>query len=108
MGTLIEIRDVELLMPDQDGYPTDEELARLKEWPFGDVDGICKFIESIWWMPDGGVRLKRGRLRLATGGWSGNEEIIAILEDMHWFWIVHWELTGRGGLHVFKLTKDKT
>jgi len=66
-------------MPDRDGYPTDEEIERLKAWPFDDVDGIVKFIETIWWCPDFGYSVKRGRLRLATGGWSGNEEIIGAL-----------------------------
>jgi hypothetical protein len=100
-------------MPDADGYPTDEEIQRLKDWPFDDVVGIVKFIGSIWWCPDFGYSVKRGRLRLATGGWSGNEEIIGALECpgppqmFHWFWIKHWECHWSGGLYIFCLSKDR-
>ena len=39
-------------MPDRDGYPTDEELAKVRDWPSDDPVGWLAYIKSIWWAPE--------------------------------------------------------
>jgi len=90
-------------MPDQDGYPTEEELKRLKEWDRKDVRGFLDFLESIWWTADWGFVLSGKRkkiLDLHTGGWSGNEEIISVLRET-FFWCLYWQSSRRGGHYTF-------
>ncbi len=41
--------------------------------------------------------------RFATGGWSGNESIIAALDRNFLVAGMCWELSARGGLHVYEL-----
>jgi len=106
-------------MPDENGYPTEEELKVFDKWklPNIDVKGICvhpviDHLESIWWMPDWGFKLHEGRehlfrrkvmkLELHTGGWSGNEDIIAELQQT-WFWIMYWVTSHRGGHYYFEI-----
>jgi hypothetical protein len=103
-------------VPDSDGYPTDEEIACIEAWPYDDIAGLFAFVESCWWMPDFGVshdlspaerevvHAEDGDryLRLATGGWSGNESIIGAMRRNVIVWSLTWRLTSCGGLHIFK------
>jgi hypothetical protein len=94
-------------------YPTKEELEGLEllcikigsimKAPI-DVSAIVSYLKTIWWMPEY-VKYYEGTdrkwtLELVTGGWSGNEEIIGILEDT-FFWFIFWQLSERGGRYVF-------
>lgn len=109
-------------MPDESGYPTEEELERLKTWnlPEQSVKELVEYIRSIWWMPDWGFHLYKQRdryfkrtvmvLELHTGGWSGNEEIMGVLEHpivdgkiTNFFWIFYWKATIRGGHYYFEI-----
>lgn len=86
------------------GYPTDAALERIRTWPCEDWRGLLEHIRP-YWEDDPGYgswRRTRRRLRLATGGWSGNEDIIGAL-DRSCFGIIAWESTHRGGLHVYDL-----
>lgn len=92
-------------MLDEDGYPEEEDLKRVETWPREDFVGLMKFVESIWW-PDGGKWgwRQRGKVfRLATGGWSGNEDIIDALRHNYMFWARCWHLSRRGGRYIFQL-----
>ena len=103
-------------MPDQAGYPTEEELAifdkyvdkhdyvHQEEW-----EELIENIESFWWMPDWGFKLEENefgekKLELHTGGWSGNEEIIGLLRRTM-FWRLYWMRSDRGGHYYFTLPK---
>ena len=92
-------------------YPTDEELERIEKWDaFKDPMGLVEYVKSLWWVPDWGFKLYRGRsrlfgwrcwkLQLHTGGWSGNEDIIGSLHRNFTFWQSwqkeHWHRTFRG------------
>jgi hypothetical protein len=92
---------------DSDGYPTEEELDRIRAWPYEDYAGLLEFIgDNCWWpsRDSGGFkRLSGGRYRLATGGWSGNEEVIAVLEQNIMFMPLCWKSSHRGGLHIFEV-----
>lgn len=43
-------------------------------------------------------------LKMATGGWSGNEEIIIAMNENLALWGLLWESSHRGGLEVFNLS----
>jgi hypothetical protein len=104
-------------MPDQDGYPTDEDLQRIRDWPvvFGhEWTALLEFVRSVWWMPDWGIHASTvgpdeayegaTRWHISTGGWSGNEEIIGALRDNGkplGFWALCWESSRRGGHYTF-------
>ena len=91
-------------MPDKYGYPTPEELRKIKEWNcIDDLDGLLRFVENLWYYPDRfyltGKKVKR--LYLSTGGWSGNESVIKALRETM-FWCFAWWKSQRGGHYWFK------
>ena len=97
---------------DETDYPTQEQLETVQKWKVN-YDNIKDFIEyliNIWHYPDWGIRLSGKRvlkLELHTGGWSGNEDIIAALRKNHLFWALYWERSDRGGHYYFKIRKPK-
>ena len=90
-------------MPDEDGYPLEEELQELREWNPADLHGCMVRVRELWWMPDWGFqRQEDGRVYyLSTGGWSGNESIIVALRDNRMWWVLNWEASRRGGHFTF-------
>jgi hypothetical protein len=101
---------------DGDGYPTEAALTRIEQWPLEDANGVLDFIKSLWWMADWGVAgtLSAAEaeivhaepedrfLRLATGGWSGNESLIDALDRHLILSAFLWCLSTRGGLHIYR------
>ena len=94
-------------------YPTEEYLRWVAQYKPSEEFTLQQFIEhlrSVWWMPDWGFCLKRKygdyqTLELHTGGWSGNEEIIAALMQNHMLYY-HWmniQMWRAGGHYYFKL-----
>lgn len=93
---------------DGDGYPTEACLEHLETCPATEA---LEILRDNWWPFDGtgvGCPSKKerevaqgGDLRFATGGWSGNEDMIhAVMKN---FWVrVHWCLSAQGGLHIFQ------
>ena len=47
-------------MPDQDNYPTEEELTRIRKWPTDDPRGWMAFIKTCWYAADWGWNEERG------------------------------------------------
>lgn len=97
-------------MPDKDGYPTERELKRIKEWDvLSDLMGLLRFVENLWSYPDRFIlKGKRVlRLYLSTGGWSGNEDIIRALRENHSFWWIGWQKSVVGGHYWFKFKNFK-
>lgn len=96
-------------MPDEKGYPTDEELQRVLEWDCNDPMKLIFFLEDIWWNAYPLIKLKGKRVihvELHTGGWSGNEDIIKVLRETM-FWLMYWQQTKRGGHYYFKFPFPK-
>ena len=98
-------------MPDIHGYPTAEEIEELKNCcgHLGDdkrtdldIDKLIEHLQKIWWMPEYGIERKGKRLVLHTCGWSGNEEIISVLEHSL-FWVLFWKKSVRGGHYYFEI-----
>lgn len=89
---------------DADGYPTDEELERIRKWPHEDFAGLMEFIyNQCWNSRERGFAQSRRRFRLATSGWSGNEEVISALGENVMFMALCWQSSHRGGLHKFEI-----
>jgi len=102
-------------VPDEDGYPLEEELKRIREWPWekSDWDGLLEFVKTIWWAPDWGwhngivedwiTEASMKRYQISTGGWSGNESIIGALHLNHMFWMFCWKQSRVGGHYIFEV-----
>ncbi len=106
-------------MPDQDGYPHNFELERIKGWDLqkdGD-EGLLDLIEECWHWPDLGFIKKSGvtrffkkkcwKIKLHTLGWSGNEDLIRALQENEFFWLLYWVKSERGGHYEFEIPKPK-
>lgn len=90
-------------------YPTEEELRILKYYDVvNDLEGFLEYLESIYNANYGSFELtgkKIRTLRLATGGWSGNEDIVRELPLI--FTMSFWYKSQRGGLHIYKIERFK-
>lgn len=89
-------------------YPTEKELEKIAKWDIrkNSVIELLEYIRRIWWMEDLLFNLTGKRvlkLRLHTGGWSGNEDIIYALKQ-NLFWSMYWQKSLRGGHYYFKIT----
>ena len=105
-------------MPDEAGYPTEWELQRVSEWPWGDYVGLCDFLRvGVWKYADMGAFTVEDaedefahtpikRLFLDTGGWSGNESIIAAMESNMLLGATSWVQSRRGGHYVYEFTEN--
>ncbi len=99
-------------------YPSEASLNRIEKWPIGsfeDTHAVLDFVKSLWHWPDFGVShelraeealvvgAESGQrfLRLATGGWSGNESIISAMEGNRLLHAFTWRLDALGGLHIY-------
>jgi hypothetical protein len=103
------------------GYPTDAALKRIEEWEPMDANACLDFVAAIWHWPDFGVSHElrpseseivhaephHRHLRLATGGWSGNESIVAAMKHNAVFRAFTWQLTAAGGLHIFRYMETR-
>ena len=87
-------------------YPSEDDLKRIEAWDVRDCAGLWDFLCSIWCWGDWGCSIQGGMWRLATGGWSGNEDIIGALQENKMFWLLCWQRSERGGLHWFKPWKE--
>lgn len=85
-------------------YPREAEIEAIAAWDTTTVQQDKKlwaYIKVLWWMPGWGWRETRRRIRLSTGGWSGNEDLIEAMKRNWTFWPAHWVSTRRGGHYVF-------
>lgn len=104
-------------MPDEDGYPTEEELKKIETWEFqkgADIRGFMEYIRPLWSYPDR-FSCKPSKdimgkpcleYYLSTGGWSGNENIIEAMEKNTIFWMMCWKQSQRGGHYLFEIREE--
>jgi len=98
---------------DSHGYPTEETCEYLHLC--SDATLALDFMKAAWFYPDFIGHVLRPAesevvmadpedrfLRAATGGWSGNEELIASLRQNFVAWGLTWRLSSCGGLHIFE------
>ena len=83
-------------------YPTEQQLRTIKNWDLTkqSVSGLLDFVEPLWEYPERFIR-RQHTLYLSTGGWSGNEDIIASLHYNFLFWSMYWRKSQRGGHYWF-------
>jgi len=95
-------------------YPTDEELDLIESWDYNDFKGLMLVIEDLWSYPDyfsvevgkSFINKKVLKYDISTGGWSGNEDIIAAMMDNTMFWSLCWEESRRGGHYKFEVKNE--
>ena len=92
---------------DADGYPSEETELAIKSWDFRDVNGWLTYIRQAWNQHYGRMWEEGGMLKLATGGWSGNEAITHSMRDNYILWAMLWESSHRGGLEVLRMPNDQ-
>jgi len=104
---------------DKNGYPTEEELQKIKDWDSDDIIenpmGLINYIRELWYYPDR-IEItditktitgrKKKQLYLSTGGWSGNESVIRVLQGTC-FWTFYWWESLRGGHYYFDFPISK-
>lgn len=96
-------------MLDKDGYPTEETLAKITNWDYKDREGVLRFLAENWYYEDSAIETRKGLWVFATGGWSGNEELIYALQENRVLWVY---LTSiyyihlSGGFYVFAITDE--
>lgn len=105
---------------DSAGFPTEATLELIAKWPtwaHEKVDAVLEFVAAAWHYPDFATReLKPAELRvlhaedgdyylrLATGGWSGNESLIDAMKKNFILYTTTWRLSTCGGLHIFQFS----
>ena len=101
--------------PEDNPYPTNSELLIIRKWDIlqYDIPGLIEYINCVWWAPDWGFKLSKGRdrlfhrrcikLQLHTGGWSGNEDVIVALQQNFLFWSMFWRKHTAGGHYWFEI-----
>lgn len=94
-----------------DGYPTPTVLTQIKQWT-GDPADALAFVKEHWWHPDWGWSESdevndEGAVEhvyhVSTGGWSGNESLIAAMQSNFVLWARMWQVTRRSGHYEFRL-----
>lgn len=96
---------------DEDGYPTDDELVYIRNWPWNDIKSLFEFIRERWMYADCGYLHEEESENefhemcrfyfLHTGGWSGNESLIDALQENTMVWSITWYSSTRGGHYQF-------
>ncbi len=91
---------------DDDGYPTEETLESIAtakpSSPREALDMMMSVLKSVWQWDYFDLKENRRyrRLKIATGGWSGNEDIVrAFRRNFHFDY--YWVSSARGGLHEY-------
>lgn len=93
-------------MLDDDGYPTDEALQRIADWPYQGAAGMLEFVRGLWSYPNFWTQ-EDDKLSVSTGGWSGNESLISAMQKNVGFWHLCWYSTRRGGHYQFDLSRAR-
>jgi hypothetical protein len=89
------------------GYPSEETLEVIRTWPIKsnkDISELFHYVEKAWryefYIQNGGTERLRWA-KIATRGWSGNEDIISALQQNYVFWTLCWLSSKRGGGYEF-------
>ena len=87
---------------DENGYPTEAVISLIENWVYTDGRGLFEFIKGIWWSADTLFDDSEEHLiKLHTGGWGGNEDIIGAIEKNTMVWLNYWHTSYRGGHYEF-------
>ena len=91
---------------DRDGYPTDETLKAIETWDITQAVALPHYLASSWNTTYGKVEeVRPGLWTFATGGWSGNESLLAAMRQSVAWGLLHWDsLYLPGGLQVIAVS----
>lgn len=97
-------------MLDADNYPCLKDLERIAKWDIltQGIDGLLALVqENTNWADRQIQQSGKNVIRYVyhTGGWSGNEDVIAALRRNFLFWSMFWEKSTKGGHYYFKIKK---
>ena len=92
---------------DKDGYPSEETLDAIRNWPFEKLSELFDFIGEGWEWGDKMWIREGNKITANTGGWSGNESLIGALGDNFIAWSLCWVLSSRGGHFEFEIREIK-
>jgi len=99
---------------DSSGYPTEETLEAIREWDYHDFPALMEFVAEAW--IDGGLENKPSIIEPlfdsgyeddghrwcgATGGWSGNEDLVGALNGNLMFVGMCWRASVWGGYYEY-------
>lgn len=85
-------------------YPTEEELDRIRTWDSAEGFGpLMEYIKSLWAYADWGWSERGHTFHISTGGWSGNEQLIAAMMENDVFWWLCWVWSRQGGHYGFEV-----
>lgn len=90
---------------DKNGYPTEQELEyiRLFDVSKNNWEDLMGYIQAHCWHWGNNYFYKGvTQWNACTGGWSGNEEVIAALKQNTMFWMLYWKQSNRGGKYIFE------
>jgi hypothetical protein len=95
---------------DEEHYPTEETERRIREYE-GDARELLAAVREVWAYPDYWqeedatdiLDKPTHRYNMSTAGWSGNETLMAALEDCWMFWIRFWVARSVGGHYIFEI-----
>lgn len=110
---------------DADGYPIDETLETLKNWS-DDLRAAFEYLRKAWKYHDRigpttadedeiAAHLLKNPYRaregyelwyVSTGGWSGNESLIAALNENYVIWTMTYQANLSGGHYWFSVPAD--
>ena len=88
---------------DDDGYPTDAALKLVREWDVKDVKefhDLMLMVKYLWRWANYVIR-NNEQYTLITGGWSGNESIVAAMKENLLLHIMYWYSSNRSGTHIY-------
>jgi len=101
-----------MLRKEQDTYPSRKVLQTIKNW-LDSLGGLLCFVIDEWNTDFGKATISllphnHFQYDFFTGGWSGNEDLIAALSKNFYAWSQLWESSHRGGRFVFVLKNNES
>lgn len=101
---------------DADGYPTEQTLDLIRKWAVVTADdaiAAMDFAGAAWSYPDRWTKeigwrdpdwptSPQVRYTISTGGWSGNEDVIAAIETNQMLQMLGWWSSRRGGHYEYR------
>jgi hypothetical protein len=88
-------------------YPTEEQLNRILSWKAENYQELPAYVASLWAYPDLAKETCPGLWVFATGGWSGNEDLLAAMRKSEaWHRLVWDSLHVPGGLFIVAVSDE--
>ena len=100
---------------DDEGYPTDETLALVKEYSGSVLDFFAE-LKKVWYLASWGWHEENGfragfrrkdhkvrRFHISTAGWSGNESLVDAMKENYFLWHFSWVQERVGGHFIFEV-----